>query len=134
MIVVDATVLADLSVGDDVLRNAARALAGEDPVWISVGLWRYELGNVLWKEVRFQNGDRVALKAALARAEPLLVETVDDVDGAEIWEIACDAGLTFYDASYVWLARMRGLKLRTRDRLILKTYPDVALPMPGMTI
>lgn len=132
MIVVDATVLADLSVGKVVLRDAAKALAGEDPIWISTGLWRYELGNVLWKEFRFQKGDRVALKGALARAEPLLAETVDEVDRAGIWEIACDTGLTFYDASYVWLARSRGLRLRTRDGQILETCADVALPMPGV--
>lgn len=45
-------------------------------------------------------------------------------------DIAIQNGLTFYDASYVWLARARGLMLRTRDKLILRECPDVARPMP----
>ena len=130
MIVVDATDLADILIGKEVLQSAAHALAREDPDWISTGLWRYELGNVVWKEVRFQKGDRANLKVALGSAESLLMETVEEVDRPAIWEIACDTGLTYYDASYVWLARSRGRKLRTRDKQILETCPDVAMTMP----
>ncbi len=134
MIAVDATVVADLLIGKEDLKAAAFALAREDPDWISTGLWRYELGNVVWKEVRFQKGDRVQLKIALVSAERLLMETIDDVDRPAIWEIACDTGLTYYDAYYVWLARARGLKLRTRDKQILDTCPDVAIAMPLVPI
>jgi predicted nucleic acid-binding protein len=130
MVAVDATVLADLLIGEDSLRAAASTLALEDPDWICTSLWRYELGNVLWKEVGFRKGDRARLKVALDRAEPLLLETIEVVDAVAVWEIACDTGLTYYDASYVWLARFRGLKLRTRDGQILKACPDVALDMP----
>lgn len=131
MIAVDATVLADLLIGKEELKAASLALAREDPVWICTGLWRYELGNVFWKEFRFKKGDRLRLKVILKGAGALLAETVEDVEQQAIWDIACDTSLTYYDASYVWLARVRGVKLRTRDQQILNTCLDVALPMPG---
>ena len=54
MIVVDATVLADFLVGETAFKLRAIELMREDPDWISVSLSRYELGNVLWKYVKFQ--------------------------------------------------------------------------------
>jgi predicted nucleic acid-binding protein len=130
MIVVDATVLADFLVGDAKLKAAAVALAAEDPEWISTSLWRYELGNVLWKKCRFEGEDRLKMARLLGVANAVLSETVEEVDTPAILEIATASGLTFYDASYVWLARSRGRKLRTRDDQILREYPDVAFPMP----
>lgn len=130
MIVVDATVLADFLVGEAKLKAAAVALAAEDPEWISTGLWRYELGNVLWKKCRFEGEDRLKMERLLSVANEVISETVEAVDSPSILEIATASGLTFYDASYVWLARSRGWKLRTRDDQILRECPDVAFPMP----
>ncbi len=131
MIVIDATVLADLLIGEEDLMEAAIRLAEEDSEWISPSLWRFELGNVLWKEVRFRNGDRDRLEGTLLGAEDLVVETVADLDVRATWRIACERRLTFYDASYVWLARSRNLVLRTRDAEVLRECPDVAKPMPS---
>lgn len=130
MIVVDATVLADFLAGDEKLKRAAEALMLEDSSWVSVGLWRYELGNVFWKKLRYGGGDGRALRRSLMEAESFLLETVDEVDCGKVWEIATALGLTFYDASYVWLARSRGLELRTRDKQILRECPDVVRAMP----
>lgn len=131
VIVIDATVLADLLIGEEDLMEAAIRLAEEDSEWISPSLWRFELGNVLWKEVRFRNGDRDRLEGTLLGAEDLVVETVADLDVRATWRIACERRLTFYDASYVWLARSRNLVLRTRDAEVLRECPDVAKPMPS---
>lgn len=51
----------------------------------------------------------------------------EDVDLSGVREIAAGAGLTFYKASYVWLAWSRWLNLRTRDKEILRESPDVAV-------
>ena len=132
MIVVDATVLADFLAGDETLKRAAEALMLEDSSWVSVGLWRYELGNVFWKKLRFgDGGEEPGLRLSLTEAGSFLLETVDDVDCGAVWAIATTLGLTFYDASYVWLARNRSLELRTRDKQILRECRDVARPMPG---
>lgn len=130
MTVIDATVLADFLAGNDDLKEAASALAREDSEWITTSLWRYELGNVLWKKVRFEKVEPENLKRCLIAAESLLVETIEILDTSAIFKLACDKGLAFYDASYVWLALSRDLKLRTRDAQILREYPDVAVSMP----
>jgi len=132
VIAVDATVLADFLAGDQKLKLAAEALMREDSSWVTVGLWRYELGNVFWKKLRFGGGEERDLRRCLTEAKSFVLETVDDVDHGEIWEIATSVGLTFYDASYVWLARSRGLVLRTRDKQILRECPDMTRPMPTL--
>lgn len=130
MIVVDATVLADFLAGESQLKEKAVALMREDPDWVSVGLWRYEFGNVMWKKTKFGDGDPKESRMHLGSVRKLLLETVDDVDLEAVHDIAAKTGLTFYDASYVWLARTRGLILRTRDKQVLRECPDVAHPMP----
>lgn len=129
MIVVDTTVLADLLVGAERQKKAAKLLIEIDPQWISVGLWRYELGNVLWKTARFVDEANFDANRLLSLSELLVEETIEP-STVHILEIAMETGLSFYDASYVWLARQRGLKLRTRDKKILQLCSDVAEPMP----
>jgi len=128
--VVDATVLADFLVGEPGFQRQAEKLMREDPDWITVGLWRYELGNVLWKMARFHGADAVKMRLNMESAPKLIVETVEEVDRPAVWDIAISTGLTVYDASYVWLARARGLKSRTRDKEVLRECSDVAHSMP----
>lgn len=104
----------------------------EDFGWISVSLWRYELGNALRTSVRSRETtlDEATALAHLADAETMVTETIEELDPAAIFGIAIKHSLTMYDASYVWAAKARGVKLRTRDSEVLQSCPDVALPMP----
>lgn len=133
MIVVDNTVLADFVLGAEPLQRSATALVSVDPDWISVGLWRYEFGNVVWKILRYSeertNPVEVA-RAAFAEAESILSGTIDVENCSEVFQIASESGLTFYDAAYVWLALSRELRLYTRDKEILRKYPEIAAAMP----
>jgi predicted nucleic acid-binding protein len=131
VIVVDATVLGDLLVGATEIRRSAEKLIVEDPDWISVSLWRYELGNILWKSLRTKSLRPAEGSRILEGAEALISETIEALDPGAILRTAEQHALSFYDASYVWLARSRGLKLRTRDSKILSECPDVAHGMPG---
>jgi predicted nucleic acid-binding protein len=131
VIVVDATVLADFLAGEASLRRAAIRLSEEDPVWISCSIWRYELGNVLWKKVQFENMHPNAAYRSLEQGETMLAETVENLQWRDVLDLATGRRLTFYDASYVWLAHSRGMTLRTRDAEILRECPDVAGPMPN---
>ena len=131
MIVVDATVLGDLLIGATEIRRSAEKLIVEDPDWVSVSLWRYELGNILWKSLRTKSLRLVEGARILEGAEALISETIELLDVGEILRTAEEHTLSFYDASYVWLARLRGLILRTRDSKILSQCPDVARGMPG---
>ncbi|HEY5707453.1 MAG TPA: type II toxin-antitoxin system VapC family toxin [Terrimicrobiaceae bacterium] len=130
MIVVDAMVLADFLAGEASLRRAAIRLSEEDPVWISCSIWRYEVGNVLWKKVRFQDMPPDAAHHSIEQGEAMLAETVEKLQWCAILDLANGRGLSFYDASYVWLAQSRGLMLRTRDAEILRGCPGVSAPMP----
>ncbi len=78
MIAVDATVLADFVVGEARLRASAVALMQEDSDWVSVGLWRYEFGNVVWKKLRFEDGDPGELRIHVECGARLLVETMEE--------------------------------------------------------
>lgn len=134
MIVVDATVLIDFFIGTAERKAAAEALFTEDSQWTSVSLWRYELGNALRTSVRSRETilDETTSQRHLANAESMVKETIEKLDNSAIFRIAIKHGLTMYDASYVWAARARGLKLRTRDSEVLESCPDVALPMPAL--
>lgn len=133
MIVVDNTVLADFVLGTERLQRSATALVSVDPDWISVGLWRYEFGNVVWKILSSSeertNPVEVA-RVAFAEAESILSDTIDVENCSGVFEIASESGLTFYDAAYVWLALSRELRLYTRDKEILRKYPEIAAAMP----
>jgi len=74
----------------------------------------YELANVAWKKLRQSPAADIAILEMLADAERLKL-TRADPDMAEVLTLAVATGLTPYDASYLWLARQRGLPLVTLD-------------------
>jgi predicted nucleic acid-binding protein len=132
MIVVDATVLIDFFIGTPERKASSQLLLTEDSAWVSLSLWRYELGNALRTSVRSRETtlDEVTAQRHLVNAETLVTETIEELDTAAIFQTAIKHGLTMYDASYVWAARARGIKLRTRDSEVLQFCPDCSLPMP----
>lgn len=132
MIVVDTTVLADLLFNKGAVRESAQELQLLDPEWICIELVRYELGNVARSLVAFGDLDEVHVQPGLEGAAEMLAEIVADADWLGMLHIAVTERLSYYDASHVWLARSRGLKLHTRDKQVLRECPDVALPMPQL--
>ena len=130
MIVVDATVVSDFLLGEGAIQLAAKALVMEDPEWVSSPLWRFEFGNVMLKLHRHTGLHVSEPESRFAYAESMIAKTVDEIAWSEVWDLAVKDGLSFYDASYAWLARSRALMLRTRDKGILHNCPDVARPMP----
>lgn len=130
MIVIDSSVLGDLLFNGGDLQKSAEQLQEIDPEWICLDLVRYELGNIAWKYGKLLGANLDRLVLGLAGAELAVTEIVSDLNLRKILELSVKEGLTFYDASHVWLARERGLRLRTRDKEILRKCPDVADPMP----
>ena len=129
MIVVDNTVLIDFWVGEDVYRDKAKELFMQDSEWLAPGIWLYEFGNVFRKYQR-QNIISEDMKQMAWIKTLRMVKTVEEVKVLEIDKIAGEAGLSFYDASYVWLARSKSLDFYTRDKQILGSCSDVARAMP----
>jgi predicted nucleic acid-binding protein len=81
----------------------------------------YEVGNAVWKEGSLAKqlapeAARILQKAA----QSILMKTdrvSDESDGFEkILEIAKTEKLTFYDSSYIFFAKEKGLQLMTEDK------------------
>jgi predicted nucleic acid-binding protein len=94
-------------------------------------LTEYEIGNVLWRESqqkKLKNPTRVAaiFSEALEPLQKLMLDSITDV-----LALAIERGLTFYDASYAYLAEKYAMKLITQDADLLKKC-KVAIPIDKM--
>ncbi len=127
MIVVDCTVVADWAFGEAKHQRAAAQLMDKDPIWMAPALIQYELGNVAWKTCRFSDGWRPELvREALAKASELIHQYVADIDQPEVFSIALEREVSFYDAAYLWVAQKLDTALYTRDRKLVARAEDVA--------
>jgi len=104
--------------------NNIEALTGN----YTLGLARYELGNIIWKEHALQAKISEQETKLLAKTinRTLTIMDIIEIAGSEeeILETAIKLKITFYDASYVYFANAKELKLITEDsRLIKKITP-----------
>ena len=93
-------------------------------------LARYELGNIVWKDYILQGkvSEQEAKLMTKAIKHTLTLMDVMGIAGSEeeILETARQLKITFYDASYVYFAKMKELRLVTEDaRLIKKTSATI---------
>ena len=83
-------------------------------------LTEYEVGNVLWKEnqqKKLKDPRRIA--AIFSEAiSPLKKIEIDSL--ANVLALAIERQLTFYDASYAYIAEKENMKLVTQDTDLLK--------------
>ncbi len=94
-------------------------------------LTEYEVGNVLWRENsqgKLKNPKKIAEIFSESIA-PLQKMTLDSV--ANVLAIAIERKLTFYDASYAYIAEKQKVKLVTEDKDLLKKC-KVAIPINRM--
>ena len=83
-------------------------------------LTEYEVGNVLWRENQQKKLKDPARVAAIFSEVLLLLRKMEIDSLANVLAIAIDRHLTFYDASYVYLAEKGNLRLITQDTDLLK--------------
>ena len=93
-------------------------------------LARYELGNIVWKDYVLQAKISEQESKMLTRTIKHTLAIMDVLGIAsneeEILDVAIQLKITFYDASYVYFARAKELRLVTEDsRLIKKIAPTV---------
>jgi len=91
----------------------------------TLDLARYELGNVVWKEhtITSMSLDETINKAGYIAKLLKMMEIKgiqSDEDFKEIMRLALKLKLTFYDASYLHIARKDGLTLVTEDRELME--------------
>lgn len=94
-------------------------------------LTEYEIGNVLWRENQ-QKKLKDPQRAATIFSEaihPLRKLEIDSL--ANVLAVAIERHLTFYDASYAYLAEKENLRLVTQDTDLLKKC-KVAIPIKEM--
>ena len=83
-----------------------------------------ELANVCLSKCRRHPGSRAAL---IAQFEGVFALDIDlrEVDIRGVRALAEETGLTAYDASYLWLARVLDADLVTLDRELAKAYASL---------
>ena len=83
-------------------------------------LTEYEIGNTLWKQNKKKELDdpkRIAtiFQESLAELDEISVDSV-----VNVMILAMERNLTFYDASYVYLAEKENMELVTEDNDLIK--------------
>ncbi|MEN3016244.1 MAG: type II toxin-antitoxin system VapC family toxin [Candidatus Methanosuratincola petrocarbonis] len=104
------------SIFEALIRKRIRLLSGN----LTISLARYELGNVIWKRSMLSKDLKPGTQAkllALAR-DGLKLMRVIDIEGQEegVLNVAEELNIAFYDASYVYAAKVQGLPLVTEDK------------------
>ena len=82
----------------------------------------YEIGNILWKEAYIFKRIKDPYKTTRLVQEILRrVNLLNDPPLYEVLKLSLSRGLTFYDASYVYMAESMNMTLVTEDKQILKS-------------
>jgi predicted nucleic acid-binding protein len=96
----------------------------------------YECHNAIWKLIK---RELITLEGGFSLAKSLsrLFKSVQiikaDIDSMlEVLKLAIEKGLTIYDASYLYIAKERGLTLVTEDERLIKKA--IELGVKSMTV
>jgi predicted nucleic acid-binding protein len=84
----------------------------------------YEIGNIIWKE--YKRGKIKHSVLVMKMFEEIIrnmKKLSSNQEMLEIFDVAVKNNITFYDASYIYIARKHGLKLVTEDADLLK-FPE----------
>jgi predicted nucleic acid-binding protein len=108
----------------------ARQIVLRDPDWATPFLWRSEFRNTLVKCIRAGILDRDKAFRVLGAAESLMAGGEYDPVSHDVLELAATTGCSAYDAEFVALARELRVPLVTRDKELLRKFPETALT-PG---
>jgi predicted nucleic acid-binding protein len=115
--VVDASALAAILFGEPEA-EAVAARIGEARL-VAPALLGFELANVCLVKCRRHPEQRDNLLAAFALRTRFGVEEIA-IEYGEALALADAAGLTVYDASYLWLARRLDVPLVTLDKMLAR--------------
>ena len=93
-------------------------------LFVVLDLTLYEVGNVIWKEhQRGRIRDPTVVAGLFQEIFNIIPVQSFNADISEVLGVAVEENLTFYDASYLYMARVQGLKLVTEDR-DLQEFPE----------
>jgi len=130
VIVVDSNVIAYCWINGE--RTAlAHRLRRLDPDWHSPVLWRSELRNILTGYRRDGSLDASQVRRIMAAAEAGLAGREHHLPSSRVFLVAEQSRLSAYDAEFVALAEILGVRLVTEDRAILAAFPGIATDVVG---
>jgi predicted nucleic acid-binding protein len=94
-------------------------------------MFHFELGNICWVKIRRHPDDKDSLLSSWLdwNAQPPVVAMA--VDLPVTLQLARDHGLTFYDASYLWLTRDRAADLISLDAKLVRAARSLGLHAPA---
>lgn len=129
--VVDASAIGALLFGETDGAWVHRMTSGL--TFVIPAMFHFELGNICWTKMRRHPGESTAvLDAWLAwNAQPPVA--VMAVDLTDTMQLARDTSLTFYDASYLWLARDRATDLISLDAKLVRAARSLGVYAPSPT-
>lgn len=103
---------------------------------VAPALIEFKVGNVCWKRAQREPAKAWFYQQALQELAALDL-IVHAIDAQAVWQLALQTRLTFYDASYPWLARSLGVELVTLDRTLAAAFAaqggPAASPASGST-
>jgi predicted nucleic acid-binding protein len=117
--VVDASALGALLFGEPQAQAVAHELANAGLA--APALLAFEVANIAVKKIGRHPELRAAVLTALAMSERMAIETIA-VDQEGVVRLATETGLTAYDASYLWLARILRAELITLDQALAAAF------------
>ena len=120
--VIDASALAALVFSEPEQSKIAEQIQGAS--LLAPTLIDYELASVCLKKLRRYSRQRDALLAALALVKRMDIKQVR-VDPAEIVVLADEAGITAYDAAYLWLSLVHRAPLVTLDQKLSRAAANL---------
>lgn len=114
MIVVDASVLANMLLYGDERGRRARAVLGRDTEWAAPEHWKAEVfsvvrGLTLGRKIKEEQGVRAVDRLPLLGVDHVSLDELLP----RMWQLR--AGISGYDAAYVALAEARAIPLVTSD-------------------
>lgn len=109
----------------------AEAVLLREAQWVAPALWKSEFRSVLVQHLRAGLLRMDEAAAAWAQAEVLIAHGTAEPETGRVLDVALTHGLSAYDAEYVALAEMLGVRLVTDDRRVLQACPDVAVSPAG---
>ncbi len=127
--VVDASALAALLFGEPKAQAVARGLEGHR--LFAPELLMFELANVCRRKISAHPKLAQPICAAFELADRLPIERVTVVH-AKVVSLALDAGLSTYDASYLWMARELKAALIVLDDKLRKAAKKHRIKVPQL--
>lgn len=128
MIVVDSNVLAYLYLPGE-YTEVAETLLEQDADWAAPVLWRSEFRNILAGYLRRKKLTFEQAHALQSEAEDLLRGAEYEMDSLSVLELVRDSECSAYDCEFVALAMKLGTKLVTMDGKVLRSFPNIAVPL-----